>query len=231
MPGFRFSPPSPQLGSKLPALPGHRMEAALPPRSAAQRNGGRAPRGGSAALPQPPASCPPPPLRPPRHGAGKGDRGGREELERHHYAPRAQARRSCPPRQRYEPLRCRGGGGRPLLAAIRPGRPTPPARRVLPPFCKPARPPSSHQHGAQRKGGRGKVTWRESGLAAARGKSETAAARAAAVSTFFPPPLPHPRGRQSRAARGEGPSRPNGGSTRERGPAEEGRRGEGKRVQ
>ena len=130
-----------------------------------------------------------------------------------------------------EPLRCRGGGGRPLPTAIRPGRPTPPARRVLPPFCKPARPPSPHQHGAQRKGGRGKGTWRESGLAAARGKSETAAARAAAVSTFFPPPLPHPRGRQSRAARGEGPSRPNGGSTRERGPAEEGRRGEGKRVQ
>lgn len=227
MPGFRFSPPSPQLGSKLPALPGHRMEAALPPRSAAQRNGGRAPRGGSAALPQPPASCPPPPLRPPRHGAGKGDRGGREELERHHYAPRAQARRSCAPRQRYEPLRCRGGGEG--------GRSPPPSGRAapLPPrggyYLHFVSPP--HQHGAQRKGGRGKVTWRESRLAAARGKSETAAARAAAVSTFFPPPLPHPRGRQSRAARGEGPSRPNGGSTRERGPAEEGRRGEGKRVQ
>lgn len=163
MPGFRFSPPSPQLGSKLPALPGHRMEAALPPRSAAQRNGGRAPRGGSAALPQPPASCPPPPLRPPRHGAGKGDRGGREELERHHYAPRAQARRSCPPRQRYEPLRCRGGGGRPLLAAIRPGRPTPPARRVLPPFCKPARPRPINMVPKERGGGGrsrgGKAGW------------------------------------------------------------------------
>lgn len=124
MPGFRFSPPSPQLDSKLPALPGHRMEAALPPRSAAQRNGGRAPRGGSAALPQPPASCPPPPLRPPRHDAGKGDRGGREKLERHHYAPRAQARRSCPPRQRYEPLHCRGGGEG--------GRSPPPSGRAAP---------------------------------------------------------------------------------------------------
>lgn len=194
MPGFRFSPPSPQLGSKLSALPAHRMEAALPPRSAAQRNGGRAPRGGSAARPQPPASSPPPPLRPPHHGAGKGDR---KALERQRYAPRARARRSRPPKQRYESLRCwekgevgNWGGSLPPSCRAAPLPPrggyhlhfvSPPARRPRPTNMVP------EERGV-------KVTWRESGPAAAR-------AAPAALSSRRPSPTREAASPRPRAVR------------------------------